>query len=421
FALKERPRVSQWRIDGVSAPQRKKLLDDILKLKKHSELSDYTIQNNINAIKKFYIEKGFLNVDVTTEQHNDTITVNNTNFVILTFNVDTKDKVRIKEVIFEGNKNLSSEKLKKSMKGTREKTLVNLFKSSKFKRDKYDEDKKLLIDYMNSKGYRNASFLSDSLYFLTPNRVGLKIKIFEGDKYYYRDITWTGNVKYTKDQLNKLLNIRKGEVYDKKTMNNRLGLDGESVMKGEVNVSSIYKDDGHLAFHVEPVETVIAGDSIDIDIRLSEGKQYRVNDVRLSGNTHTNDRVIRRELDTRPGELYSQALIVNSLRRISSMGHFTDKIIPDIQPISDRLVDVKFVVEERPSDQLELSGGWGAGTFVASVGITFNNVALRNFFKKDAWRPYPAGDNQKLSLRFQTNGTYYRSFQFSFLEPWLGG
>ncbi|MEG2282355.1 MAG: POTRA domain-containing protein, partial [Rikenellaceae bacterium] len=196
FALKERPRVSQWRIDGVSAPQRKKLLDDILKLKKHSELSDYTIQNNINAIKKFYIEKGFLNVDVTTEQHNDTITVNNTNFVILTFNVDTKDKVRIKEVIFEGNKNLSSEKLKKSMKGTREKTLVNLFKSSKFKRDKYDEDKKLLIDYMNSKGYRNASFLSDSLYFLTPNRVGLKIKIFEGDKYYYRDITWTGNVKY---------------------------------------------------------------------------------------------------------------------------------------------------------------------------------------------------------------------------------
>lgn len=422
FALKERPRVSQWEITGVSQGQKKKLIDDILKLKKHSELSDYTIQNNINAIKKYYIEKGFLNVDVTTEQRNDTLTINNTNFVILTFKVDTKDKVRIKEIKFEGNKALPENKLKMAMKSTRERSLINIFKSAKLKQAKFDEDKKLLVDYMNSKGYRNASFLSDSIYFISPNRIGIKVKVFEGDKYFYRDITWTGNVKYTKEQLDRLLNIRKGEVYDKKTMNNRLGLDGgESMMKGEMNVSSIYKDDGHLAFMIEPVETVISGDSIDIDIRISEGKQYKVNDVRLSGNTRTNDRVIRRELDTRPGELYSQALIVNSIRRISSMGHFTEKIIPDIQPVSNELVDVKFVVEERPTDQLELSGGWGGGTFVASVGVTFNNVALRNFFKKDAWRPYPAGDNQKLNLRFQTNGTYYTSFQFSFLEPWLGG
>ncbi|MBE9487825.1 MAG: outer membrane protein assembly factor BamA [Bacteroidetes bacterium] len=421
FVLKERPRVSTWEIKGVTPSHRKKLLDEVLKLRKSADLSDYTIKNNINSIKKFYVDRGFLNVDVTTTQRNDTIQINNTNFVILTFHVDKKEKVKIKEIFFEGQKDLKESQLKSAMKNTKEKTLRNFFKTAKFNKVKFDADKMILIDYMNSKGYRDATFISDSLYVINEKRVGLKIKLYEGKKYFYRNISWTGNVKYTKEQLNKLLNTKRGEVYDKKNLYNRLGLDGESIMKGEMNISSIYKDDGHLAFKIEPVETVISGDSIDIDIRISEGKQYRINDVRISGNTRTNDRVIRRELDSRPGELYSQALIVNSLRRISSMGHFTDQIIPDIQPISDGLVDVKFILEERPTDQLEVSGGWGGGMFVASVGVTFNNVAMRNIFKKDAWTPYPAGDNQKLNLRFQTNGSYYSSFQFSFLEPWLGG
>lgn len=419
--LKERPRVSEWDIEGVSSGHRKKLIEDVVKLRKHSTLSEYTVQNAVNSIKKFYIDKGFLNVEVTPVLRNDTLKLNNTNFVTMTFNVDKGPRIKIKEIHIRGNEQLEEAKLKRAMKNTREKTLVNFFKSSKLNQEKLDKDKISLVEYMQSKGFRDAAYLSDSVYTINDKRIGMVIDVYEGDKYYFRDITWTGNVKYSDKVLDNLLGIKKGDVYDKKTMNSRLGLDAESVMTGTLNVSSLYKDDGHLAFNLEPVETIVANDSIDIDMRIQEGKQFRINEVTIGGNTRTNDRVIRRELDTRPGELYSQSLLVNSLRRIGSMGHFTENIIPDIMPVSDQLVDIKFNVEETSNDQLEVSGGWGAGTFVASVGITFNNVAMRNFFKKDYWRPYPAGDNQKINLRFQTNGVYYKSFSFTFFEPWLGG
>lgn len=420
--LKERPRVSLWEFEGIRAGERKALLDK-LKLRNNAEASDYAIQSAIDQIKAHYHKKGFLNVEVTTTQRNDTITIQDKNFVILTFHVRKNDKVKVKEISFRGNEVLPDKRLKGAMKEIKEKTLLNILKSSKYDPEKLEEDKLKIIDFMQSKGYRDGNVLSDSIYMIGEKRkrMGIVMDVYEGEKYYYRDITWTGNVKYNEAELNRLLGIKKGDVYDKKNLNARLGTSPESITSGDLNVSSLYLDDGHLAFMVEPVETVVSGDSIDMDIRILEGKQFRINEVRIQGNTRTHDRVIRRELFTNPGELYSQSLLVQSVRELGSMGHFNDNIAPEPQPVSDGLVDISYTVEERANDQFEVSGGWGGGVFIASVGVTFNNVSLRNFFKKGQWRPYPAGDNQQLSLRVQTNGTYYTAFSFSFYEPWLGG
>lgn len=418
--MKERPRISKWEINGLKPAEKKKLLEE-LELPNHSELSDYVIHGTTNNIKNYFFEKGFLNTNIEVTQRIDTAQQLKNSFVILTFNVDKGKKLKIKNIDFEGNIETDSKKLRGALKGTKEKTILNLFKTAKFDQVKFDEDKLSLVDYLQSKGYRNASVISDSMYNIGDNRLGIKIKINEGHKYYFRNITWTGNVIRDTEMLNILLGIEKGDVYDKKTLESRLGTDQESAMSGAPTVSSIYQNAGHLTFMVEPIETVISGDSIDMDIRIAEGKPFTVNEVQIIGNTRTTDRVIRRELLTRPGELYSQELLISSLRQIQSMGHFTDNMNPVPTPVSDELVDIAFNLEERPNDQFELSGGWGNNVFVASVGVTFNNVSMRNFLKKDAWRPYPTGDNQKLSLRIQTNGLYYQSYQASFYEPWLGG
>ncbi|MEG0499579.1 MAG: POTRA domain-containing protein, partial [Rikenellaceae bacterium] len=417
--MKERPRISRWEFTGVKSGEEKQLRDK-LKLTQ-SELSDYVLHGTTNNIKAFFEEKGYLNTTVDITQRNDTLQKLKQSFVVLTFNIDKGEKMKLKEINFEGNEALSAKKLKGSLKDTKEKTLINMFKTAKFNRKKFEADKDNLIDYMQSKGYRNAAVLEDSLYQISDNRLGLKIKVVEGNKYYFRNISFTGNVKYPTDQLQLILGIQRGDVYDKKTLESRLGTDQKSAMEGSTTVSSIYNNTGHLAFQIDPVETVISGDSIDMDIRISEGKPFTVNEVRIIGNTRTTDRVIRRELLTRPGELYNQEMLINSLRQVQAMGHFTDNMNPVPIPVSDGLVDIELNLEERPNDQFELSGGWGGGVFVASVGVTFNNVAMRNFFKKSAWRPYPTGDNQKLSLRVQTNGAYYQSYQASFFEPWLGG
>lgn len=418
--MKERPRITNWEFKGVKSGEEKQLHEK-LKLAKHSELSDYVLHGATNNIKDYFHEKGYLNTSIDITQRNDTIQQLQNNFVIITFNIDKGKKMKIKDIEFEGNVALESKKLRGALKDTKEKTLINLFKSAKFNKKKFEADKDNLIDYMQSKGYRNALILTDSIYQIGDNRLGLKIKVSEGNKYYFRNISWTGNVKNSTEKLDLILGIKKGDVYDKKTLESRLGRDGESVMSGALTVSSIYQNAGHLTFQLDPVETVISGDSIDMDIRISEGKPFTVNEVIIKGNTRTTDRVIRRELLTRPGELYSQDLLISSLRQVQTMGHFTENISPQPIPVSDGLVDIEFNLEERPNDQFEVSGGWGGGVFVASVGVTFNNIAMRNFFKRSAWKPYPTGDNQKLSLRIQTNGAYYQSYQASFFEPWLGG
>lgn len=418
--MKERPRISKWEFKGVK-PSEEKQLHEKLKLTNHSELSDYILHGATNNIKAFFEEKGYLNAKIDITQRNDTLQQLQNNFVVLTFNINKGEKMKIKEIIFEGNEALSDKKLKGSLKDTKEKTLLNMFKTAKFNRKKFEEDKANLIDYMQSKGYRNASVLEDSTYNISEDRLGLKIKVNEGGKYYFRNISFTGNIKHPSEYLSLILGIQRGDVYDKKTLESRLGTNQTSAMDGSTTVSSIYNNAGHLAFQIDPVETVVSGDSIDMDIRISEGKPFVINEVKIIGNTRTTDRVIRRELLTRPGELYSQEMLISSLRQVQAMGHFTENMNPVPVPVSDGLVDIEMNLEERPNDQFEVSGGWGGGVFVASVGVTFNNVAMRNFFKKSAWRPYPTGDNQKLSLRIQTNGSYYQSYQASFFEPWLGG
>ncbi len=422
IALKERPRVSVWNIEGVKNGEKSEILKR-LKLKERTELSDYALKNSTDIIRRYLAEKGYLNAEIAVRQENDSLL---DNFVIVTFDIDKKSKVKIGEVRIEGAENIPEKKLKTAMKKTREKSLVNLFKSAKFNRSEYeDNSKRELIDYMQGRGYRDAAIVSDTIYDINDKRIGIKLKVDEGKKYYYRNISWVGNTKYTNEYLDMLLGVKKGDVYDKKNMESRLGLgiDGsKAVMSGATTVSSIYQNDGHLTFSLEPVETVVAGDSIDIELRMVEGKQFTVNDVIIAGNNRTNDRVVRRELYVRPGELYDQSMLINTLNVIGSLNHFNpEAIVPDIIPVSDELVDIRFDLEEQHSDEFEISGGWGGGMFVASVGVSFNNVSMRKFFDRHAWRPYPSGDNQQLRFNVQSNGVYYQAVSVSFVEPWLGG
>lgn len=307
------------------------------------------------------------------------------------------------------------------MKKTKKQS-INFFANSKFKDKEFPEDLKLVANYMHSKGYRDGVVVADSLYKIDDKHVGVWIKVEEGQKYYYRDITWVGNSAYPTDFLERILQLKKGDVYDSEAMGARLGTPDKSNPMTEQSIASIYKDKGYLAFMIEPIETVV-GDSVDVQARMMEGKQFRISDVSFQGNTRTNDHVIRRELFTEPGELYSQSLLMRSYQRLAQMGQFDPaSIMPEPVPnMQSETVEIKYTFKEVSNDQLELSGGWGGGMFIASVGLNFTNVSVRKFFDKGAWRPYPAGDNQQVSLKLQSNGTYYQAFSVGFTEPWLGG
>lgn len=416
FYLQERPQVFKWSFDGVKKGEASDLLEK-LNLRRGSELSDFKLNTAIETIKRFFKDKSFLNVEVDIVQKNDTV---RTNAVDVTFKINKGERVKIGKVDFEGNDAFKDKRLRKALKKTKQKS-INIFVSSKFNQGKYDEDKENLIEFYNSKGYRNADILTDSIYKISDNRIGIHFKVNEGDKFYYRNISWLGNSKHDTDLLNMYLGINEGDTYDSKTMGKRLGL-GKYDNPEEQSVSSLYQNDGYLMFQMEPQETVVGKDSIDLEIKLIEGKQATVNSIGITGNNRVNDHVIRRELDMRPGELYNRAMLMSTIRRIAQMQHFNaEALMPKIEPVSNELVNISFPLEEQPSDRFEVSGGWGAGMFVGSVGVTLNNISIRNFLKKGAWRPYPHGDNQQLSIRGQTNGSYYKSFSLNFTEPWLGG
>lgn len=415
--VKERPRVTKWKFEGAKKGEISSLEDD-LDLKIGGELSDFIIKNNTDYIIKFYKEKGFLNVNVDLIQKESTIIENG---IDITFKIDRGDKVKIGEINFEGNVELTNKQLESSLKKTKDKHIFNMFKSSKLNQEDYEADKLNLIDFYNSKGYRNAMVVKDSIYTINDKRIGINITVEEGNKYYYRNIDWIGNSKYDTETLGRMMGISSGDTYDRRTILKRLGIGAES-NPDEMSVSSLYQNDGHLFFQVEPTETIIGTDSIDIEFKVLEGKQARINNVDISGNKRVNDDVIRRDLSVRPGDLYNRSLLMSTMRQLSQMGHFNPEVMqPDINPISDELVNISFPLEEQASDQFEVSGGWGSGMFVGSVGIQLNNISLRNFFKKGEWRPYPAGQNQKLSISGQTNGSYYKAFTLGFTEPWLGG
>lgn len=417
IVLKERPLIYKWEFKGA----RKSEITDMtekLKLRAGTELSDYVIARNKGIVKKFYDEKGFLNAEVDITFKNDPIIQNGVNLV---FDIKKHGKVRIGEVEFEGNKIYSDKKLSSTLKKTHKKNWM-FWKNSKFKEKEYEEDKYSMIDFYNSKGYRNAMIVSDSVYNLDKkDRIGIKFNIDEGNKYYFRNISWVGNSKYQTSNLETMLGIKTGDTYDRKTLQKRLGVGGES-NPDDLSVSSLYQNEGYLFSQIDPAEIIIGEDSIDLEIKIFEGRQARINEVRISGNNRINDEVIRRELYTRPGELYNRALLMSTIRQLSQMQHFDPEAMqPEINPVSGELVNIGFPLQEIASDRFEVSGGWGAGMFVGSVGVELNNVSLKEFFKKGAWRPYPHGQNQQLKIRGQSNGSYYKALSLSFTDPWVGG
>ena len=348
------------------------------------------------------------------------------------FNIDKGPKVRIKDINFIGNEHVSDYTLAKSMKKTKSNKFYNFFNSKKFNEKEYPEDKKNLISAFNEAGYRDARIVRDSVYLVdvvskngkVKKRICIDLEFDEGNKYYFRDVTWTGNSVYSAETLNEVLKIQKGDVYDKVSLQKRLYGGGKQT---DYDVSKLYRDNGYLFFQLSPVETNIQNDSVDVEIRISEGKQATIGNVVINGNDLTNEKVVRRQIYTRPGYLFSQSDFERSIREISSLGQFDPEAIMSEGGYSivpnqlDNTVDLIYNVTEKPSSQLELSGGWGGNTFVATVGVSFNNFSTQRFFDKNAWRPVPLGDAQNLAFRFQTNGTYYTALTASFTEPWLFG
>jgi outer membrane protein insertion porin family len=332
--------------------------------------------------------------------------------------VNEGHKIKIQDIIIKGNANIKSWKLRRAMSDTKERRIWTIFSSSKYIEDNFTKDKKSIIDKYREKGYRDAAIVKDTVYRVSPKRVSIAITIKEGQKYYFNNINWVGNSKYSSKVLSDRLGIKKGEVFDQSLLDARLFMNPNST-----DVSSLYMDDGYLFFQVTPVEVRVENDSIDLEMRIYEGKQATINKVTVTGNTKTNDRVIMREIRTRPGQLFRRSDIIRSQRDLSVLGYFDPEklsVNPKPNP-TEGTVDIEYQVQEKPSDQLELSGGWGAGRIVGTLGVTFNNFSARNVFKRGSWRPLPSGDGQRLSIRAQSNGLFYQSVNASFTEPWLGG
>ena len=420
ISLIERPRVSRWVFSGVKSGEEKELRER-LNFRRGTEFSEYISKTSVDIIKRYYKEKGFLNVNVDVNTKKDSVI---RGAIRVQFLVNRGDKVKIKKITFNGNDHVKESKLVRSMKKTRDARLQNFFSSKKFNESEYENDKRAMISAFNEAGYRDARIVKDTMYYIEPGRLQIDFEIDEGKQYYFRDITWTGNSVYTSDALNQILMINKGDVYDVVTMQKRVFGGGK---QNEYDVTKAYRDNGYLFFNIQPVELNIDGDSVDVEMRIVEGKPAALNNIVINGNDLTNERVIRRQLFTRPGYLFSQSDFERSIREIASMGQFDPEAIMSeggysiIPNQMNNTVDLVYNVTEKPSSQLELSGGWGGNTFVATVGVSFNNFSTRRFFDKTAWRPVPLGDAQNLSLRFQTNGTYYTSLSASFSEPWLFG
>ena len=415
--LKERPRVYNWEFEGISKGKKKDLLEK-LKLKRGSELSDYVIDKNKKLIHNYWAEKGFRNTEVDVRIDNDTLRPGQA--VTVTFLIDRKEKVKIGKINFVGNEQFNDKRLRRTFKKTHQKG-INIFRATKLKRKEYEEDKENLLDYYNSRGYRNAVIVKDSIYPINDKRIGISLTVDEGRKFYYRNVSWLGNSVYDTKTLNDMLGVVKGTAYDRKSLHKQLGI-GRETNPEEMSVSSLYQNSGYLFSQIEPQEVVVGEDSVDLIIKVYEGKQARVNDVNFTGNYRVDDKVIRRELYVRPGELYDRSMLMATLRQLSQMQHFDpEKLQPNIVPVSNELVDLSFPLEEKASDKFEVSGGWGSGMFVGSVGVQLNNFSIRNLFKGNEWRPYPSGQNQQLAIKGQTNGTYYKAISLNFTEPWLGG
>ena len=426
IVLRERPRMEKFRFTGVKKGEDKKLREQI-QIATGDVVTENLLRTSANKIKNYYIDKGYLRVEVTPETEPDTTTGRLT----INFRVKRGEKVKVDSLIFEGNHDVSDITLKGKMQKTRD---VHFRKSLRFwkkvfwKKSRYiehdfREDLDNVLAYYNEQGYRDARIVRDTIWD-TPSsekdqaRLKVKVQLHEGRKFFFRNITFSGNTVYSDEVLRRSLRIDKGDPYNKSLLETNLQYNPSGT-----DLTSLYMDNGYLFFRAAPVEVAVQDDSIDIEIRIVEGKQARIKNVWVEGNTITNDKVIMRELYTRPGDLFSRDAVLRSRRELLTLRFFKEEsVIPEPRPnAEDGTVDIVYKVEEGSTSQLNLQGGYGSGMFIGQVGIQLNNFSVRNIFKKDAWVPLPAGDGQKLSLNATTNGSSYYSLSASFTEPWLGG
>ena len=453
IVIKEKPRVSKFSLKGIKKSEADEIRNKI-NLSRGDVATEHLVTKTKRIIEDYYYGKGYLNVNIDVQQVADTA---RESYVDMIINIDKGHKVKIGKINVIGNDNLSEGQILAAMKETKQRghfdplnplgpLVVNtvadvvtlkplravtgieeyfydnyrprIFKSSRFKESDYKDDKQKIIDKYNSKGYRDAIIVRDSVYKIEDRNLGIDLVIDEGNKYHYRSVNWTGNTKYSAETLNGILGIKKGDVYNKELLDKNL-----TYSETTLDISSLYMDDGYLFFRADPVEVAVENDSIDLEIRLNEGKQARIKNVTLVGNTKTYDHVVLREIYTRPGQLFSRSDVIRSVRELATLGFFNQESInPDVQPdYTDNTVNIEYSVEEAAADQISFSGGYGSGYLILQAGLSFSNFSMRNLFKKDAWRPIPAGDGQKLSLSVSAYVPAIISYSLSFTEPWLGG
>jgi outer membrane protein insertion porin family len=462
ISVLERPRLGVFKFIGIKKSEAEELQGKIPGLTKQTIITENMRRNIKEVTEKYFRDKGFQLVTVGIEEKDDPTFVNSKSLNIY---VNKGRKVRINDISFFGNEKVDGMKLKKQMKGTKEMTKFTLypsrdtsrfgvkhipnfseyvkewgflsvsktkrvidpyfrfklFSSAKFDAKKFEDDREKILQYYNSQGYRDAQILDTAISSTKDGNMNIDLKVQEGRKYYFGNIAWKGNAKYGDSLLNIVLGIHKGDIYNLDILNKRLG---KEMSQEGGDISGYYQDDGYLFFRAEAVETAVYNDTIDHEIRIIEGPQARIKNVTISGNERTKDHVIRRELRTIPGELFSRSDLIRSQRELSNLNYFNQETInPGVVPnADDGTVDINWKLEEKSSDQLELSAGWGGGIgLTGTLGVTFNNFSIKNIWKRTSWDPLPTGDGQKLSVRVQSNGRAFRSYNFSFTEPWLGG
>ena len=412
--LKPRPKLSKFRFEGAKKKDADNIREEI-DLFSGKNITENLVFKTRSKVKGYYREKGYYNVKVKIDRVNDSLMNNSEIFVI---HVNRGKRVKIGELNIHGAESVREGKLKRKMKDTKQKAFWRFFKRSKFTQSAYDRDKKLMMQEFYKIGLRDAEIVKDSMYLADEKNLIIDIYIDEGKQYYFGDISWVGNSKYTSGFLDTVLGINYGDLYNQSLLETRLyqSQDGR-------DITSLYMDRGHLFFRVTPVEVNVDDHHIDYEMRIVEGKEARVKDIIIKGNYKTNDYVIRREIRTKPGDLFNRNDIIRTQRELAQLGYFDAQSF-QINPIpnpAEGTVDIEYIVKEKSSDQIELSGGYGAGRLIGTLGLKFANFSIQNMFKKEAWQPLPTGDGQTFSIRAQTNGRYYQSYNLSFTEPWLGG
>ncbi|MCZ2356290.1 MAG: outer membrane protein assembly factor BamA [Bacteroidia bacterium] len=423
--LSERPRISRFSFSGITRSQADDLREKI-KFIRGTILTEPKKRTATRTIKNFFQEKGYYNVAVKITEKPEAGSTNAANIEIA---INKGPRVKVGHIEIDGNTDIDDGKLKKRFKNTKEKRFYRIWARSKFIKGNFNEDKAKIVAFYNSRGYRDAQLISDTVIQRNEKIVDIKINVLEGKQYYFRNITFIGNNKYNSDYLLSLLNIRRGDIYNQAQLDKKLSMDPNGT-----DISSLYLDDGYLFFRADPTEILVEGDSIDIEIKVYEGPQATINKVYVEGNTKTADYVIIRELRTLPGDKFSRSDLIRSQRELLALGYFNQEkmnVIPIPDPTKG-LVDLKYVVEERPSDQLQFQGGWTgrirdtlgnvlAGGFIGTIGLTFNNFSTKKMFQRGQWRPLPSGHGQRLSLSIQLNGVNFQNYGISFMEPWFGG